>query len=124
MRVASAITGGELFCLPLVFHYQAIWRTTTTMLTEHPQQNNNAAWVWFVIGVIVVAGWLFFSQAKDKADYNKALRTTGARVECRAEAKREGWSSGSCDSLGMPGYETSTKTYYDAYKSRTGAKEL
>lgn len=94
------------------------------MPTEHSQQNNNAALVWFVIGVIVVAGWLLFSQAKDKTDYNKALRTTGARVECRAEAKREGWSSSSCDNLGTPGYEMSTKTYYDTYKSRTGSKEL
>ncbi len=96
------------------------------MQTKYVQKDKGAVWAWFVIGAIVLVGWLLFSQAKDKADYNDALRVTSARVECRAEAKREGWSEAEagCDKLGTPGYEISTDNYFNAYKLRTGARGL
>ena len=89
-------------------------------------KSSNGGWTLVAILVIIATGWLFFSQAKDKSDYNDALRVTGARVECRAEAKREGWSEAEagCDKLGTPGYEISTDNYFNSYKLRTGAKEL
>lgn len=109
-----------------VFHYQVIQRTAIAMQTEHTQKDKAAVWTWFGIGLIVLVGWLFFSQAKDKSDYNDALRITGAKVECRAEAKRESWSKtqANCDKLGTPGYEISTDNYFNSYKLRTGARGL
>ncbi len=89
-------------------------------------KSSNGGWTLVAILVIIATGWLFFSQAKDKSDYNDALRVTGAKVECRAEAKREGLSEAEagCDKLGTPGYEMSTDNYFNSYKLRTGAKEL
>ena len=68
-------------------------------------KSSNGGWTLVAILVIIATGWLFFSQAKDKSDYNDALRVTGAKVECRAEAKREGLSEAEagCDKLGTPG---------------------
>ena len=96
------------------------------MPTERTQKNNNPAWTWLIVGVILVTGWVLFSQAKDRSDYNDALRITGAKVECRAETKREGWSEAEagCNKLGTPGYEMSTDNYFNAYKLKTGAREL
>lgn len=96
------------------------------MQKQHVQKDNSTVWVWFVIGVIVLVGWLLFSQAKDKAEYNDALRVTGAKAECRAEAKREGWieAKADCDKLGTPGYEMSTDNYFNSYKLRTGVRGL
>lgn len=95
-------------------------------MSEERVQYKSSGGIWLFVGIIVVIGWLLFSQAKDKTDYNKALRVTGARVECRAEAKREGWSEteANCNKLGTPGYEISTDSYFNMYKQRTGAKEL
>lgn len=86
----------------------------------------NGGWTLAIILIVIVAGWMHFSQAKDKSDYNDALRVTGAKVECRAEAKREGWSEAEagCDKLGTPGYEISTDNYFNSYKLRTGTRGL
>lgn len=94
--------------------------------TTDISNSSNSGWTLVIILVVIVAGWVFFSQAKDKSDYNDALRVTGARVECRAEAKREGLSEAvaGCDKLGTPGYDISTDNYFNAYKLRTGAKGL
>ena len=94
--------------------------------TEGTQQNSNPAWAWLIVGVFLVVGWVLFSQAKDKSDYNEALRVTGAKVECRAEAKREGWNEAEagCNKSGTPGYEISTDNYFNAYRLRTGTREL
>ena len=88
--------------------------------------SSSGGWTLVIILAITIGGWIFFSQAKDKSDYNAALKVTGAKAECRAEAKREGWSKteSNCDKLGTPGYEISTDNYFNAYKLRTGAKEL
>ena len=88
--------------------------------------SSSGGWTLVIILAIIIGGWIFFSQAKDKSDYNAALKVTGAKAECRAEAKREGWSKteSNCDKLGTPGYEISTDNYFNAYKLRTGAKEL
>lgn len=96
------------------------------MPKEQVQHNNASAWTWFIIGALLLIGWVIFSQTKDKSDYNDALRVTGAKVECRAEAKREGWSEieAGCDKLGTPGYEISTDNYFNSYKLRTGTRGL
>lgn len=88
--------------------------------------SSNGGWTIVIIFIVIVAGWMYFSQAKDKSDYNDALRVTGAKVECRAEAKREGWSEAEagCDKLGTPGYEISTDNYFNSYKLRTGTRGL
>lgn len=101
-------------------------QTATRMTMDKVEHKSSHAWMWVLAIVLIVAGWIFFSQAKDKSDYNDALRVTGARVECRAEAKREGWSEAEsgCSNLGTPGHEVSTDNYFNAYKLRTGAREL
>lgn len=94
--------------------------------THQDKQSSSGGWTVVIILVVIIGGWILFSQAKDKSDYNKSLRVLGAKQECRAEAKREGWNEtqANCDKLGTPGYEISTDNYFNAYKLRTGAKEL
>lgn len=95
---------------------------------KHTNAGNSSSggWTLVIILAVIIGGWIFFSQAQDKSNYNEALRVTGAKVECRAEAKREGWgeAEANCDKLGTPGYEISTDNYFNAYKQRTGAREL
>ena len=89
--------------------------------TGHSTRNG---WTIAVIVVVAIVSWLLYSDARDKAEYKEALKVTGARVECRAEAKREGWTEAEadCDKLGTPGYDISTDSYYNMYKLRTGAE--
>lgn len=88
--------------------------------------SSSGGWTFVIILAVIIGGWILFSQAKDKSDYNEALRVTGAKAECRAEAKREGWNEAEagCNKLGTPGYEISTDNYFNAYKLRTGTREL
>ena len=88
--------------------------------------SSSGGWTLAIVLVVIIGGWILFSQAKDKSDYNEALRITGAKAECRAEAKREGWNEAEagCNKLGTPGYEISTDSYFNAYKLRTGTREL
>ena len=88
--------------------------------------SSSGGWTLAIVLVVIIGGWILFSQAKDKSDYNEALRITGAKAECRAEAKREGWNEAAagCNKLGTPGYEISTDSYFNAYKLRTGTREL
>ncbi len=94
--------------------------------THQYKQSSSGGWTVIIILAIIIGGWILFSQAQDKSDYNKSLRVLGAKQECRAEARREGWSEAEagCDKLGTPGYDMSTDNYFNAYKLRTGAKEL
>lgn len=94
--------------------------------TTNTSNSSNGGWTLVIIFVVIAAVWIFFSQTKDKSDYDNALRVTGAKVECRAEAKREGWSEAqaNCNKLGTPGYDISTDNYFDSYKLKTGAREL
>lgn len=87
---------------------------------------SSGSWTFIIILAVIIGGWILFSQAKDKSDYNEALRVTGAKAVCRAEAKREGWNEAEagCNKLGMPGYEISTDNYFNAYKLKTGTREL
>ena len=88
--------------------------------------SSGGGWTLVIILGVIIGGLILFSQAKDKSDYNEALRVLGAKQECRAEAKREGWSEAEagCDKLGTPGYNISTDNYFDAYKLRTGTRGL
>lgn len=94
--------------------------------TTDTGNSSSGGWTLAIILAVVIGGWILFSQAKDKSDYNESLRVLGAKQECRAEAKREGLSEAKagCNKLGTPGYEMSTDNYFNTYKLRTGAREL
>lgn len=95
-------------------------------ITTNTSSSSHGGWTLVIILAVLIGGWVLLSQTKDKSDYNESLRILGAKQECRAEVKREGWSEteSKCDKLGTPGYEMSTDNYFNAYKVRTGAREL
>lgn len=110
----------------LLFWHQKDIILSSNNSSSSTDKPTNLRWVLMAIIVIGLLAWFTFSQAKNKSEYNDALRVTGARIECRNEAKQEGWTEAEsgCDKLGTPGYDISTDDYFNAYKLRTGAKEL